>query len=62
MKSALASKTLWFNGLDALLFLFQGVTDLHLVNHDTQLWMTLIGNVILRFISSQSVSLTGKPS
>ena len=60
MKSAVQSKTLWFNILNAVILALQGTTDTSIVSPEVQVWATIIGNAALRFVTSTEVSLTGK--
>lgn len=59
-KSIFVSKTFWLNAITLLLAII-GITKpeiLH-INADTLLWITSVLNIVLRFISSGSVSLMG---
>ena len=59
-KSIFVSKTFWLNAITLAIAII-GITKpeiLH-INADTLLWITSVLNIILRYISSGAVSITG---
>ena len=54
-KSALASKTLWFNVLSGALAVADHVAGIGLLRGDWPLAINIIGNAALRFLTKQPI-------
>lgn len=59
-KSLWASKTFWFNALSAGLEVAQILLDFRVLDSQTVLMGMAIGNVILRKLTKQPVSVSGE--
>ena len=59
-KSIFQSKLTWFNIASAALMILQDVANAHVLTPDVQLYVTAAINILLRFMTTQPVSLTGK--
>lgn len=51
------SKTLWVNLLMAIFIIVQGVTGVEIASTEVEALVTVVLNVILRFITTQPVTL-----
>lgn len=60
VKSIFSSKTFWFNVASAALLVLQEVSASQLLSPEKQVIATLVGNILLRFITNQPVNITGK--
>lgn len=50
------SKTMWFNLVSALLELSQHLAGLHVIPDEYMLYITLVGNFVLRFLTTGAVN------
>lgn len=55
MKTVLKSKTFWFNLAMAVVLLFGDLAEKELVSTKLALWVTVVVNFILRFMTNQGL-------
>ena len=55
MKSALKSRTLWFNVITAFVSLMQGPLGAEYLSNETLVLVLAVGNFVLRFLTTTAV-------